>query len=103
MLVPIQADMHEFLETYGALKNDVDKLNTAFSGDVGQVIHKTFIEVDTFGTKAAAVTLVDMKEETASTELENTKKVILDRPFVYMIIDTETDLPIFIGTMTEID
>ena len=34
MLVPIQADMHEFLETYGALKNDVDKLNNAFSGDV---------------------------------------------------------------------
>ena len=34
MLVPIQTDMHEFLETYGALKNDVDKLNTAFSGDV---------------------------------------------------------------------
>ena len=34
MLVPIQADMHEFLETYGALKNDVDKLNSAFSGDV---------------------------------------------------------------------
>lgn len=34
MLVPIQADMHEFLETYGALKSDVDKLNTAFSGDV---------------------------------------------------------------------
>ena len=26
MLVPIQTDMHEFLETYGALKNDVDKL-----------------------------------------------------------------------------
>ena len=34
MLVPIQADMHEFLETYGALRNDVDKLNSAFSGDV---------------------------------------------------------------------
>lgn len=34
MLVPIQADMHEFLQTYDALKNDVDKLNTAFSGDV---------------------------------------------------------------------
>ncbi len=34
MLLPIQADMHEFLETYGAMKNDVDKLNTAFSGDV---------------------------------------------------------------------
>ena len=34
MLVPIQADMHEFLETYGALRSDVDKLNSAFSGDV---------------------------------------------------------------------
>lgn len=34
MLVPIQADMHEFLETYGALKSDVDKLNSAFSGDI---------------------------------------------------------------------
>ena len=34
MLVPIQTDMHEFLETYGAMKNDVDKLNAAFSGDV---------------------------------------------------------------------
>ncbi len=83
---------------------DFTDIGTA-NGDlyIGQVIHKTFIEVDTFGTKAAAVTLVDMKEETASTELEYTKKVILDRPFVYMIIDTETDLPIFIGTMTEID
>ena len=34
MLVPIQADMHEFLETYGALRSDVEKLDNAFSGDV---------------------------------------------------------------------
>ena len=34
MLVPIQADMHEFLNTYVAMKNDVDKLDEAFSGDV---------------------------------------------------------------------
>ena len=34
MLVPIQADMHEFLETYEALRNDVNKLDSAFSGDV---------------------------------------------------------------------
>ena len=66
---------------------------------IGKVLHKTFIEVDTFGTKAAAVTLVDVKSESApAPELS----VILDRPFVYMIIDTETDLPVFIGTMTNI-
>ena len=34
MLVPIQADMHEFLNTYVAMKNDVVKLDEAFSGDV---------------------------------------------------------------------
>lgn len=34
MLVPIQNDMHDFLETYDALKNDVDKIDKAFSGDV---------------------------------------------------------------------
>ncbi len=34
MLVPIQSDMHEFLNTYVAMKNDVDKLDEAFSGDV---------------------------------------------------------------------
>ena len=34
MLVPIQADLHEFLNTYTALKTDVEKLDSAFSGDV---------------------------------------------------------------------
>lgn len=47
MLVPIQNDMHDFLETYDALKNDVDKLDAAFSGDVQgklQQIYKTLAE-----------------------------------------------------------
>lgn len=34
MLLPIQADMHEFLNTYSALKSDVEKLDAAFAGDV---------------------------------------------------------------------
>ena len=34
MLVPIQQDLHEFLETYTAIKGDVDKLGNNFSGDV---------------------------------------------------------------------
>lgn len=28
--------------------------------------------------------------------------VCLNRPFVYMIVDTETNLPLFIGVQTEI-
>jgi serine protease inhibitor len=30
---------------------------------------------------------------------ENTYYVTLDRPFVYMIVDARTDLPVFMGTV----
>lgn len=42
MLVPIQADMHEFLNTYVAMKNDVDKLDEAFSGDVQEKLSEIY-------------------------------------------------------------
>ena len=35
--------------------------------------------------------------------MEEVKKVILDRPFVYMLIDCETNLPFFIGTMMNVE
>jgi serpin B len=62
------------------------------------VMHKTFIEVDEVGTRAAAVTRVDVVNESAPVY----ESVILDRPFVFMIVDNATNLPIFIGAMTEI-
>jgi serpin B len=63
---------------------------------VSEVMHKTFIQVDTLGTRAGAATEVEI--QTKGTEIPK-YKVILDRPFVYAIIDNETSLPIFIGTM----
>ena len=33
MIVPIQGELHEFLTTYDALKDSVDKLRTSFSDD----------------------------------------------------------------------
>lgn len=32
---------------------------------------------------------------------EKTKTVTLDSPFVFMIIDTETNIPLFIGALTD--
>lgn len=67
---------------------------------INRVIHKTHIEVDPHGTKAAALTAVEMTDGCESIEdPEEIKYVILDRPFVYMILDTETHLPVFIGIM----
>ena len=65
------------------------------------VIHKTAIEVSPNGTKAAATTGVIARGWSD----DNKPKpiyVTLDRPFVYMIIDNETNLPIFIGAVTDI-
>ena len=70
---------------------------------VSDVIHKTHIELTEAGTKAAAVTAVFVTKETsaAPTPIKEVR-ITLDRPFVYMIVETETNLPVFIGAVTEI-
>ncbi len=71
---------------------------------IGDVLHKTYISVDESGTRAAAVTEVTVQCTSATLiDTSKIKNVILDRPFIYMIIDTETNLPVFIGTMTGIE
>ena len=67
---------------------------------IGEVIHKTYIEVDENGTKAAAATAVVMPECSAYGPQEF-RTVKLDRPFVYMILD-ENNVPLFIGVVTEL-
>lgn len=56
----------------------------------------TVIEVTETGTKAAAAT----GEVVVSTIA--TRPIFLDRPFVYMILDTETNLPLFLGVLTDL-
>ncbi|MEA5040556.1 MAG: serpin family protein [Clostridiaceae bacterium] len=68
---------------------------------ISRVLHKTHIAVDERGTKAGAATVVEMVGETAM-PAEEPKTVYLDRPFVYLLIDCEKGLPLFIGTMTDV-
>lgn len=67
---------------------------------IGDVLHKTHIEMTQSGTRAAAVTAV--MTEATSAEMPKIKTVKLDRPFVYFIVDTNTNLPMFMGVVTEI-
>ena len=69
---------------------------------IGRVIHKTFISVAEKGTKAGAATVVEMVTESAMS-VEDYREVVLDRPFVYMLIDCETNLPFFVGTMMNVE
>lgn len=67
---------------------------------INKILHKTHIAVDELGSKAGVVAAVNMTDKSMSKE--KIKKVKLDRPFVYMIIDTKTNTPVFIGTVMEI-
>jgi len=85
-------------------KADFTGLGTSAKGNIfiNRVLHKTFISVAEKGTKAGAVTVVAMGEKTAFVE-EEPKIVCLDRPFVYMLIDCESNVPFFVGTMMNLD
>ena len=66
---------------------------------IGFVKHKTYIKLDEHGTKAAAVTAVGMSGGTGAAVEPRVVDVYLERPFVYLLIDMKTRLPLFIGTV----
>lgn len=114
----VETKMPKFEYEYSAVLNDTlsalgmptafDESKADFSGIgkssngnifIGRAIHKTKITVNEKGTKAGAATAVELVMSAAPLE---DKSVTLDRPFVYMIIDNSTSLPLFIGAYTGI-
>ena len=86
-------------DAFDGVNADFTDLGTSDEGNIyiSRVLHKTFMQVDEEGTKAAAATAVDATTESAALYPHS---VILNRPFVYMIVDLETGLPIFLGALT---
>jgi len=62
---------------------------------LGKILHGTKLEVFETGTRAGSSSVVTVTA--AATEAPGVKKVILNRPFVFSIIDMDTGLPLFIG------
>ena len=101
--------LNDTLENLGA-KNALHAETADLSGIAGnpgelyisKVIHKTHIEVDASGTKAAAVTVLTLDAAGAIMIEKEFRNVECDRPFVYAIVDNETMAPIFIGTVNEV-
>jgi serpin B len=65
---------------------------------ISDVIHKAFVAVDESGTEAAAATAVIMKLSAMPGEAV---KVIVDRPFVFLIRDLETGTILFVGRVMD--
>ena len=69
---------------------------------ISDICHHTYMKVDESGTKAAAVTDIKCESAIKNPEEPEYKEVILNRPFVYGIIDLETMMPVFTGVMNNI-
>ena len=101
-------ELSEVLEGLG-MKNafdgklaDFSSLGRSTDGNIfiSRVIHKTKIKVDEKGTEAGAVTGVEMVVESAAPA--EPKTVELNRPFLFMIMDSELGLPIFMGVLNDV-
>ena len=67
---------------------------------VNTAIHKTRIELNETGTKAAAVTYFGTKDN-AMPMLDKSYSIAFNRPFIYMIRDKATNEILFFGVVEE--
>jgi serine protease inhibitor len=65
---------------------------------IGDVLHKTRLEVDEEGTVAAAATAITMKA-TAVMRPTPKKTLVFDRPFALLLCDTQTGAVLFAGVI----
>jgi serpin B len=73
---------------------DLSGMNADLDLAIQEVLHEVFIAVDEAGTEAAAATAVIVGETSAPMPGE---PLVLDRPFLFVIHDTEFGTPLFIG------
>ena len=93
-------------DAFDVEKADFTNMATSTEGNlfISRVLHKTYIELTPVGTKAGAATVVEMNCGAAmSPEQPEIKEVYLDRPFIYMIIDCDTNVPVFIGSVNSVE
>ncbi len=70
---------------------------------ISDIIQKCKIEMDQYGTKAAAVTAIFMRNESIAIQKpKEVKEVFLDRPFAFLIYDSHNDQIAFIGKVTNL-
>ena len=84
-------------------------LNEGIALKIGDILHKTFIEVDEKGTEAAAVTAIEMVETTSvGPEEKKITYMYVDHSFIYMIRDkrikdtNSNNMMLFIGVVNNL-
>lgn len=101
--VLIKMGIKEAFDKYNAdFTKIIDRGNGVENVYVETAIHKTYIDLNEKGTKAAAVTYFGMNDYASI--LEEEKEIInieFNKPFIYMIRDHKTNEILFFGTVYE--
>ena len=90
------------IDAFDGEKANFSKMGKTMTGRpicIDEVVQKTVIRVNERGTEAAAATKVVMSEESAMELSEEVKKLYFNRPFFYMIMEMEYQIPLFMGIM----
>ena len=90
-------------DAFDASRADFSAMGISTDGPLylSRVLHKTFLDLDAQGTRAGAVTVVEV-ESGSDAEIPG-HVVYLDRPFLYLLVDCETNLPLFIGAVRSLE
>ncbi|MBP5683664.1 MAG: hypothetical protein J6X02_00220 [Bacilli bacterium] len=88
-----KADFSRFMS-----KEDIEKIGNIY---VSKAVHKTFIDLNEQGTRAAAVTYFGMDKNEMIIEQPKIVSITFDKPFVYMIRETGTKEILFFGIVYE--
>lgn len=75
---------------------------TSKAVNIDDILHKTYIDLNKDGTEAAAVTAIVMEASSAYDPERIVKQVYLNRPFLYVILDTQTGVPLFLGAINQL-
>jgi len=77
---------------------DFSAMTTTDRLSIAAVPHEAFVAVDEHGTEAAAATAVVMG---VSAIVAPTRKITVNRPYLYVIHDRPTGTPLFLGHVTD--
>ena len=104
--VDYRFDMVEPLKSLGLESAFTDEADFSLMSEeplyVSNIFQKVKVTVDEDGTEAAAATVVEMVATSAAPGfVEEPYELRLDEPFVYMIVESESNVPLFMGVMND--
>lgn len=103
-------ELNDILKDLG-LEIAFDEENADFSnmGDISdgniyisEVLQKVKVDIDEEGSEAAAATGIVMSKATAFMPPDTVINLKFDSPFIYAIVDIQTGIPLFIGTISKL-